>query len=99
MALTPGRTAMSLSLNPATTRGVTEVRAGMGGTMAGLGLWALARGTSDAYTAVGVTCLGAAAARAYSLKADAPKTDASFWGLLAGEVFLGITGVLARGRS
>jgi hypothetical protein len=56
------------------------------------------RGTSDAYTAVGMTWLGAAAFRTYSLKADEPETKPSFWAYLTGEVVLGTAGVLARKR-
>ncbi|MCW2544273.1 MAG: hypothetical protein JWM40_1825 [Frankiales bacterium] len=98
IALMPERTLAQLQLTPDTARGITETRAGLGGTFAGLGFWALARGSSDAYTAVGMTWLGAAAFRTYSLRADEPEKDASLWAYLGGEVVLGVAGVLARAR-
>jgi hypothetical protein len=98
IALMPERTLTALELTPASARGLTETRAGLGGTFAGLGLWALLRGTSDAYTAVGMTWLGAAAFRTYSLKADAPETKPSYWAYLTGEVVLGTAGIIARKR-
>ena len=98
IALMPERTLAQLELTPGSARGLAETRAGLGGTFAGLGLWALLRGTSDAYTAVGMTWLGAAAFRTYSLKADQPDTKPSFWAYLTGEVVLGTAGVLARQR-
>jgi hypothetical protein len=98
IALMPERTLAQLELTPDSARGITETRAGLGGTFAGLGLWALARGTADAYTAVGMTWLGAAVFRTYSLKADEPETKPTFWAYLAGETLLGAAGVLARGR-
>ena len=98
IALMPERTAAVLQLAPQGPRGITETRVGLGGTYAGLGLWALMRGTSDAYTAVGATWLGAAAFRTWSLQKDGPETDASFWAYLTGETLLGVAGVLARGR-
>ena len=98
IALMPERTLKSLELVPESARGLTETRAGLGGTYAALGLWALARGTSDAYTAVGMTWLGAAAFRSYSLKADEPETKSSYWAYLTGELVLGTAGVLARSR-
>ena len=98
IALMPEKTAAQLKLAALDKRGITETRVGLGGTYAGLGLWALGRGTSDAYTAVGMTWLGAAAFRAWSLQKDRPETDASFWAYLTGETLLGLAGVLARGR-
>jgi hypothetical protein len=98
IALMPDRTAKALQIAPQSARGITETRVGLGGTYAGLGLWALGRGTSDAYTAVGATWLGAAAFRAWSMQKDEPETDATFWAYLAGETLLGLAGVLARGR-
>ena len=98
VALMPERALGPMELKPHSARGIAETRAGLGGTFAGLGLWALARGTSDAYTAVGMTWLGAAAFRGYSLKADEPETKPSFWAFFAGEVVLGTAGILARKR-
>jgi hypothetical protein len=98
MAFAPARAALSFGLSAGSPRGMAELRAGLGGTYAGLGLWALARGSRDAYAAVGVTCLGAAVARTWSLTVDEPEPDLGFWALLAGEVFLGVAGVLSRPR-
>jgi hypothetical protein len=79
-------------------RGVTEMRAGVGGTFAALGAWAMLRGSKDAYTAVGVTWLGAAAVRAVSMQTDKPEKDATFWAFLALETTLGVAGVVAGDR-
>jgi hypothetical protein len=99
IALDPKRAGAVMRIPPSSARGVTELRAGVGGTFAALGAWALLRGTSDAYTAVGVTWLGAAVVRAVSMQVDDPDKDASFWVFLAAETTLGIAGLLARGRS
>jgi len=80
------------------SRGIAETRAGLGGTFAALGTWALARGSSQAYTAVGVTWLGAAALRLAALRLDEPETDWTYWAYLAGEVTLGLAGLAARSR-
>jgi hypothetical protein len=86
-----------MHLTATSQRGVTETRVGLGGTFAGLGLWALARRNSDAYTAVGVTWLGAAAVRGLSLRIDEPETNWTFWAFFAGEVGLGLAGLFDRG--
>jgi hypothetical protein len=99
IALMPERTLVQLELAPVTARGVTETRAGLGGTFAGLGLWALVRGTTDGYTAVGMTWLGAAVFRTYSLKVDQPDRKPSLWLYLAGETALGAAGLLGRARA
>jgi hypothetical protein len=98
IALMPERTSAVLGVQTTSARGRAEVRAGLGGTFAALGLWALARGTSDAYTAVGVTWLGAAAVRALTLRVDEPETDATFWTYLGLELTLGVAGLLAGSR-
>jgi hypothetical protein len=98
IALDPKRAGDGMRIPPSSARGITEMRAGVGGTFAALGTWALLRGSSDAYTAVGVTWLGAAVARVVSLRVDEPETDWTFWAFLAGEATLGIAGILARSR-
>jgi hypothetical protein len=98
IAADPKRTGLALDLSATSPRGVAETRAGLGGTFAALGLWAAARGSSDAYTAVGVTWLGAAALRTASLSADDVEPDWTYWAYLAGEISLGLAGVLTRGR-
>ena len=85
----PERVASALQLTPASARGVAETRAGLGGTYAALGAWALASGSRTADVAVGVAWLGAAVARVASLAIDRPKTDAAFWAYLAAEVGFG----------
>jgi hypothetical protein len=97
MAATPTAAAGAMQLKPTSQRGVAETRIGLGGTFAGLGLWALARRNSDAYTAVGVTWLGAAAVRGLSLQLDEPETDWTFWAFFAAEVGLGLAGLVDRG--
>jgi hypothetical protein len=56
------------------------------------------RGTSDSYTASGVTWLGAAALRLAALRQDEPETDLTYWAFLAAELTLGVAGVLASGQ-
>jgi hypothetical protein len=99
IALNPERAGAVMRMPPSSARGMTEMRAGVGGTFAALGAWALLRGTADAYTAVGVTWLGAAVVRSVSMKADQPERDASFWAFLGLETTLGLAGLLARGRA
>jgi hypothetical protein len=85
----------ALELPPTTARGKTEVRAGLGGTFAALGGWALIDRSPKADYAVGFTWLGAAATRAASMVVDRPRKDAAFWLYLAAEVGLGTTAVLS----
>jgi hypothetical protein len=99
IALDPRRAGAVMRIPPDSARGITEMRAGVGGTFAALGAWAVLRGTADAYTAVGVTWLGAAVVRVASLQVDEPETDWTFWAFLAGEATLGLAGLLARGRT
>jgi hypothetical protein len=85
----PERVATALDLSPASSRGIAETRAGLGGTYAALGGWALVSRDPGAQRAVGATWLGAAAVRLASLVVDRPRTDWTFWGYLAAEVGLG----------
>jgi hypothetical protein len=87
----PRRVGSTLDLSAATRRGVAETRAGLGGTYAALGGWALVSRDSSVQTAVGVTWLGAAAARLTSLLLDRPRTDWTFWAYLAAEIGFGVT--------
>ena len=98
IALQPRRAGAALDLAASSTRGVAETRAGLGGTFAALGLWALARGSAEAYTAVGVTWLGAAVLRGVSLVVDKPDTDWTFWAYLAAELSLGVGALTGGGR-
>jgi hypothetical protein len=98
IALDPRRAGTVMRMPPQSARGLTEMRAGVGGTFAALGAWALLRGTSDAYTAVGVTWLGAAAVRTISMKVDGPEKDATFWAFLGLETTMGLAGLLAGDR-
>ncbi|MET7992048.1 DUF4345 family protein [Amycolatopsis sp. NPDC005232] len=95
----PGNVADTLRITAADPRGTTEIRAGLGGTYAALGGWALASKQPAADVAVGATWLGAAAVRLGSLALDRPKTDASYWAFLGLEVGLGSLALLsARSR-
>ncbi|WP_432845646.1 hypothetical protein ACQPXB_33190 [Amycolatopsis sp. CA-161197] len=95
----PGNVAETLRITAADPRGSTEIRAGLGGTYAALGGWALASKQPAADVAVGATWLGAAAVRLGSLAVDHPKTDASYWAFLGLEVGLGSLALLsARSR-
>lgn len=94
----PQRVASALDLPATTGRGVAETRAGLGGTYAALGGWALVSRDPAAQAAVGVTWLGAAAARLASLKLDLPRTDSAFWAYLAAEIGLGTTALWFAAR-
>ena len=87
----PRKVAAALDLPATSGRGVAETRAGLGGTYAALGGWALVSSAPEAQVAVGVTWLGAAAARLASLALDHPRTDWKFWVYLAAEIGLGGT--------
>lgn len=89
--LMPTRVASALDLSHVSGRGVAETRAGLGGTYAALGGWALLSRDPAAQAAVGVTWLGAAAVRTASLVVDRPRTDWTFWGYLVAEVGFGAT--------
>ncbi len=95
----PNRVASALELPASTARGTAETRAGLGGTYAALGGWALASRDPAAHTAVGAVWLGAAAARLASLRLDRPRTDAAFWAYLAVEVGLGSAALVAARRA
>jgi len=97
-AVMPERVASALKVSPTSARGIAETRAGLGGTYAALGGWALVSGNPTAYVAVGATWLGAAVARSASLAVDRPDTDATFWGYLAAEVGLGVMALAAARR-
>ena len=92
----PERVAGALQLEPMTSRALTETRAGLGGTYAALGAWALLSRSPAAKRAVGVTWLGAAAARLLSQRVDEPETDATYWAYLAAEVGFGAAALTAR---
>src|SRR5258707_15676926 len=87
----PARVVSALDLTPGSSRGIAETRAGLGGTYAALGGWALVSRDRAAQTAVGVAWLGAAAVRMASLVVDRPRTDFAFWAYLAAEVGFGAT--------
>jgi len=94
----PKRVAAQLELPATGARGVAETRAGLGGTYAALGGWALASREPDAHAAVGVTWLGAAGARLSSLALDRPRTDWTFWAYLAAEIGLGAGALASAAR-
>lgn len=94
-AVMPDSVGGALDLPAASGRGRAETRAGLGGTYAALGGWALVSRDPAAHKAVGVTWLGAAAARMGALALDRPETDWTFWAYLAAEICLGSTALLA----
>jgi hypothetical protein len=96
--VSPTRFLSALDLSAVSDRGVAETRAGLGGTYAALGGWALLSRDPAAQAAVGVTWLGAAAARLASLALDRPRTDAAFWGYLAAEIGFGTTALASATR-
>jgi hypothetical protein len=93
--MTPSSVASALDLTPGSSRGIAETRAGLGGTYAALGGWALVSRDRAAQTAVGVTWLGAAAVRLGSLVVDRPRTGFAFWAYLAAEIGFGATALAA----
>jgi hypothetical protein len=93
--VSPGSVGSALELPAASARASAEIRAGLGGTYAALGGWALVSKEPAADLAVGMTWLGAAAARLASLKLDRPRTDGAFWAYLALEAGLGATALIA----
>jgi hypothetical protein len=98
--LKPELVALALHLSPTDARGRAESRAGFGGTFAALGAYGLLSRSPAAQRAVGVTWLGAAAARLAALRLDEPETDVTYWAYLAGEVGLGAAALIgAGGRS
>jgi hypothetical protein len=92
----PERILPALHLTATDARGSAEVRAGLGGTYAALGAYALVSRSPAARRAVGMTWLGAAAARMYALQQDEPEADATFWAYFAGEVVLGLGALRAH---
>ena len=97
--VTPRSVASALDLTATSGRGVAETRAGLGGTYAALGGWALLSHDPSAQTAVGVTWLGAAAVRLASLVVDRPRTNVAYWGYLAAEVGFGATALASATRT
>jgi hypothetical protein len=93
--VTPKRVGAALELVPSSARGVAEARAGLGGTYAALGAWALFSREPAADVAVGVTWLGAGGVRLASLLVDRPRANAAFWTYLALELGLGATSLMS----
>jgi Domain of unknown function (DUF4345) len=93
--LIPERVSAALDLPATSPRGNAETRAGLGGTYAALGAYALLSRSPGARRAVGATWLGAAGARIAALKLDEPETDWTYWAYLAGELVLGGAALLA----
>jgi hypothetical protein len=96
--LIPSSVASALDLPATSGRALAETRAGLGGTYAALGGWALLSRDPAAHAAVGVTWLGAAAARVGSLVIDHPKTDGAFWAYLAAEIGFGSAAIASAMR-
>ena len=94
----PGSVSEALDLTAGSGRGLAETRAGLGGTYAALGGFALLSGSAGAQRAVGATWLGAGAVRLAALKLDRPRTDAAYWTYLALELGLGTAALVTAGR-
>src|SRR5205807_428637 len=97
--VTPAKVAAALELPAGSGRALAETRAGLGGTYAALGGWAFFSRQPVAHAAVGVTWLGAAAARLGALVVDRPETDAAFWGYLAAELSFGTAALTSLRKS
>ncbi|MFL6023483.1 MAG: hypothetical protein ACJ72O_09115 [Marmoricola sp.] len=91
----PERFVEALDLTPGSGRGITETRAGLGGTYAALGAYALLSPTAGAQRAIAATWLGAGVVRLAAMQKDRPRTDAVYWGSLAMELGLGAAALLA----
>jgi len=96
--LIPEKVAAALGLTPSPGRGIAEVRAGLGGTYAALGAWALLSRRRAAHTAVGVMWLGAATARLSALVVDDPEPDNTYWAYLAAELGFGAAALISGRR-
>ena len=94
----PTSVASSLDLIASSGRAKAETRAGLGGTYAALGAWALVSRRPAARTAVGVVWLGAAAARIGALFVDDPDPDGTYWVYLAIELGLGSAAIISAIR-
>ncbi|MET3961970.1 hypothetical protein ABIE44_001904 [Marmoricola sp. OAE513] len=94
----PERVTAALDLPPTSQRGLTEARAGLGGTYAALGGYGLLSGSAGAQRAVGYTWLGAGVVRLAGLAIDKPRTDSAYWAYLAAELGLGTAALLAARR-
>ena len=94
----PDQFVEALDLTPGSGRGITETRAGLGGTYAALGAYALFSGSADAQRAIGATWLGAGVVRLASMKQDRPSTDTIYWASLAMELGLGAAALLTANR-
>jgi hypothetical protein len=98
----PKSVGAALDLAATGGRGLAETRAGLGGTYAALGGWALLSRDPAAQTAVGVTWMGAAVVRISSLLLDHPPTDSTYWAYLAAEIGFGaiaLSAPLRRART
>ncbi len=93
----PERFAAALDLTATSPRGRAEIRAGLGGTYAALGTYALLSRSPAARRAVGLTWLGAAIVRIGAFEVDEPEADWTYWAYLAGEIGLGTGALLAPG--
>src|SRR5258707_14290439 len=82
-AVDPKGVVAALHLTAADARGVTETRAGLGGTYAALGGWALISRGPAADAAVGGTWLGGGGGRGATRKIRRPPVTAACWGHLA----------------
>jgi Domain of unknown function (DUF4345) len=96
--VTPAKVGSALDLTASSGRGIAETRAGLGGTYAALGAWALFSRSPAADTAVGVMWLGAAAARIGALLVDDPQPDSSYWAYLAAELGFGSLALVSAVR-
>ncbi|HEV2377619.1 MAG TPA: hypothetical protein VGS19_36345 [Streptosporangiaceae bacterium] len=91
----------ALHLTADDARGVAETRAGLGGTYAALGGWALLSREPAADVAVGMTWLGAAGVRVATRSVDRPSVTAGYWVYLGLEVACGavsLASAIARRR-
>jgi hypothetical protein len=91
----PTRVTAALELPPVSPRGLTEARAGLGGTYAALGGYGLLSRSAGAQRAIGFTWLGAGVVRLAGLKIDRPRTDATYWAFRAVELGLGTAALVA----
>ncbi|MBO3749603.1 hypothetical protein J5X84_26290 [Streptosporangiaceae bacterium NEAU-GS5] len=94
----PDRVAPALEVTADSPRGRAEVRAGLGGTYAALGGWALVSSEPAAEAAVGVAWLGAAGVRLAALALDRPKTSWTYWAYLGAEITFGAAALASSRR-
>ena len=89
----PASAASFASIIPDGELGISEVRATYGGMFLAMGLFALVAQSTDVFRVVGVTWLGAAGARSFSVVRDHSRSAANV-GRVVSEALIGLSMLL-----